>query len=437
MSRSRPLLRFFGCQSLVRFYGVLAVTVSSASTVLAVTVSSASKAVFCCHGLVRFGGFWLSRSRPLRRLCHGLVRFYGFVGCQGLVRFYGVLAVTVSSASKAVFCCHGLSSALAVFGCHGLVRFGGCVTVSSASTVFWLPGSRPLLRVLAVTVSSASTVLAVTVSSASKAVFCCHGLVRFGDFWLSRSRPLRRLCHGLVRFYGFLAARVSSASTGFWLSRSRPPLRFWLSRSRPLLRPFFVVTVSSALAVFGCHGLVRFGGCVTVSSASTVFWLPGSRPLLRGLAVTVSSASTVLAVTVSSASKAVFCCHGLVRFGGFWLSRSRPLRRLCHGLVRFYGFLAARVSSASTGFWLSRSRPPLRFWLSRSRPLLRPFFVVTVSSALAVFGCHGLVRFGGCVTVSSASTVFWLPGSRPLLRGFGCHGLVRLYGFGCHGLVRF
>ena len=164
-----------------------------------------------------------------------------------------------------------------------------------------------LLRLLAVTVSSAST------------VFGCPGLVRFCSSWLSRSRPLLHAsaafgCPGLVRF------------CCFWLSRSRPLLQF-----------------------FGCRGLVL----------STVFGCR-SRPLPRFLAVSISSAFRFLAVTVSSAFTFFSCrgIHGLVGFYGFWLSRSRVF---CHGLVRFccfwlsrsrpfLRFLAVAVSSAFAAF---------------------------------------------------------------------------------------
>ena len=146
---------------------------------------------------------------------------------------------------------------------------------------FWLSRTRPLLLVLAVTVSSASTVsgchgLAIMVVSSASTVFGCHGLVGFYCFWLSRSRPLLLL----------------------WLSQSRL-LLLVLARSRPLLL-FLAVTVSSSSTVLGCHGLFRF----------YCFWLSRSRPRLLFLAVTVSSASTFLAVTVLSAST-VFGCHGL------------------------------------------------------------------------------------------------------------------------------
>ena len=286
------------------------------------------------HGLVAFCCFWpflavtvSSASIVFRR--HALVRFCCFwrSWSRPLLLF---LAVTVCSAST-------------VCGCHGLVRF----------YCYWLSRYRPLVLFFAVTVSSASTVcgcfrsrplllsLAVTVSSAST-VIGRHGLVRFYCFWLSRPRPLLLFCcHSLVRFY----------------------------------LQFFAVTVSSASVIFGCHGLVRF----------YCFWLSRFRPLLLFLAVTVSSASIFLAVTVFiflavTVSSASYC---------LWLSASIVLG--CHGLVRFYCF-AVTVSSATT---------VLR---SRSGPLLL-FLALTVSSASTVFGCHGLVRFD-CL---------WLSRSRPLL----------------------
>ena len=177
-----------------------------------------------------------------------------------------------------------------MFGCHGLVRF----------YCFWLSQSRPLLLCLAVTVSSASTVLGIHAST----VIGRHGLVSFFSFWLSRARPLLL----------FVAVTVSSASTVFGCHSLVRFHCFWLSRSRPLLL-FSAVTVSSASIVFGRHGLVRF----------YCFWLSRSRALVLFLAVTVSSASTVVG-RHGLVGFTVFGFHGLVLKKGAQHFYRRPVR---------------------------------------------------------------------------------------------------------------
>ena len=136
-----------------------------------------------------------------------------------------------------------------------------------------------------------------------------------------------------------------------------------------------VVTLSPGWAAFDCHGLARFGaafGCRYGVVRLGGFWLSRSRPLGRLLAV----------VTVLSAW-AAFGCHGLARLGDFWLSlRCCPLGRL----------LAVTVLSAWAAFGSHGSVRLGGFWQSRSRPLVRLLAVVTVPSAWAAFGYHGVVR---------------------------------------------
>ena len=122
------------------------------------------------------------------------------------------------------------------------------------------------------------------------------------------------------------------------------------------------VMVSSASAAFGRHGLVRF----------YCFWPSQSPPLLLLLAVTVSSASLFLC----------FWPSGLVRFYCFWKWPSASIAFGRH-VSSASTVLAVRVSSASTVYGRQRLVGFYCFWPSASRPLLL-FLAVTVSSASTV-----------------------------------------------------